>query len=63
MGLAWKFFLPLGLINILAAGLWVWWPFPAGTAASASLLLVSGWWLVRANNPAPLQPRTYIFAD
>ena len=63
MGLAWKFFLPLGLVNILAAGLWVMWPFPAGTAASAFLLLVSGWLLVRANNPAPLQSRTYLFAD
>ncbi len=63
MGLAWKFFLPLGLVNILAAGLWVMWPFPAGTAASAFLLLVSGWLLVRANNPSPLQPRSYLFAD
>jgi len=63
MGLAWKFFLPLGLINILAAGLWVLWPFPAGTAASAILLLASGWCLVRANNPEPLQSRTYVFAE
>jgi len=63
MGLAWKFFLPLGLINILAAGLWVWWPFPTGTAASAFLLLASSWLLVRANNPAPLAPRSYVFAD
>lgn len=63
MGLAWKFFLPLGLINIVAAGLWVWYPFPIGTAMSALLLIVSAWLLVRANAPAPLQPRMYIFAD
>ncbi|MBI3021013.1 MAG: NADH-quinone oxidoreductase subunit H [Candidatus Omnitrophica bacterium] len=63
MGLAWKFLLPLGLINILAAGLWAWFPFPVGTAASALALIVSAWLLVRINNPAPLQPRTYVFAD
>ena len=63
MGLAWKFFLPLGLINIVAAGLWVCFPFPFGTAYSAFLLIISSWLLVRLNNPAPLQPRTYVLAD
>ncbi len=63
MGLAWKFFLPLALTNILAAGLWVWYPFPVGSLSSACLLIVSGWLLVRANQPAPLQSRTYILAD
>jgi NADH-quinone oxidoreductase subunit H len=63
MGLAWKFFLPLGLINILAAGLWAWHPFPLGTAASAGLLIGSSWLLVRANAPASTHPRTYVFAE
>jgi len=63
MGLAWKFFLPLGLINILATGLWTSYPFPLGTAASALLLVISSWLLVRANAPASTQPRTYVFAD
>ena len=63
MGLAWKFFLPMALVNILAAGLWVSYPFPVGGAASTVLLLISSWLLVRANNPAPLQSRTYLFAD
>ena len=63
MGLAWKFFLPLALVNIAAAGLWVSYPFPVGTALSALLLIVASWALVRANAPAPLQPRTYLFAD
>ena len=62
MGLAWKFLLPLGLVNIIAAGLWVWFPFPLGTALSVLLLMVSGWLLVRVNAP-PLSPRTYVFAD
>ncbi len=63
MGFAWKFLLPLGLINIIAAGLWVSWPFPLGTLASAALLILSAWVLVRANAPAPLHPRTYVLAD
>ncbi len=63
MGLAWKFFLPLGLINILATGLWTSYPFPLGTAASALLLVISSWLLVRANAPASTHPRTYVFAD
>ena len=63
MGLAWKFLLPLGLVNIMAAGLWVWWPFPLGTLASAALLIISAWGLVQANAPAPLQPRTYVLAE
>jgi NADH-quinone oxidoreductase subunit H len=63
MGLAWKFFLPLGLLNILAAGLWVAYPFPWGTALSASLLAVSAAVFVRVNKPAPLQRREFVFAD
>jgi len=64
MGLAWKFLLPLGLVNILAAGMWAWFPFPVGTATSALLLVVSSWLLVRANAPESSQPlRTYIFAE
>ena len=63
MGLAWKFLLPLALVNILAAGIWVWFPFPVGGLLSALLLIISGWLLIRSNHPAPLQPRTYILAD
>src|SRR3989338_8394507 len=57
MGFAWKFLLPLALVNIVAAGLWVVWPFPDGTAASAVLLLGSYWWLVRINRPARAEER------
>jgi NADH-quinone oxidoreductase subunit H len=56
--------LPLGLLNILAAGLWALWPFPMGTLASATVLAVGAWALVRANHPAPLAPsRRYVLAD
>ena len=63
MGFAWKFLLPLALVNILAAGCWSALPFPMGTALSSILLMVSAWVLVRANHPAPLERRTYVLAD
>jgi NADH-quinone oxidoreductase subunit H len=63
MGLAWKFFLPMTLLNILAAGTWWFWPGLVGSAAAAALLLAGGWWLIRINASAPLQRRTYVFAD
>jgi len=63
MGFAWKFLLPLSLINILAVGLWVAWPGLPGTLASLVLLGVSIWVLIRANSPAPLEPRTYVLVD
>jgi NADH-quinone oxidoreductase subunit H len=63
MGLAWKFFLPLTLINLVPAALWVAMPgWPGGVLAGA-LLILSAWWLIRLNNPAPLQPRTYLFVE
>ena len=63
MGLAWKFFLPLALVNIMAAGLWVWLPFPQGTVASLAVLIASSGLLVRANRPTPLDTRAYVFAE
>ncbi len=64
MGFAWKFLLPLALLNVVAAGLW--WTFReslAGWALSALVLVAGCWMLVRLNRPASLQPRTYLFAD
>jgi NADH-quinone oxidoreductase subunit H len=64
MGLAWKFFLPMALVNILAAA--AWWSLRGsvlGWAVSFLILAGSAWALVRANKPAPLQPRAYVFAD
>ena len=63
MGFAWKFLLPLSLINILAAGLWVALPGWSGTLASLALLAASAWMLIRANAPAPLKPRTFVLVD
>lgn len=63
MGLAWKFFLPLTLINIVAAALWMALPGFQGGLLTFILLSLSAWWLTRLNNPAPLQPRTYILVE
>ena len=64
MGLAWKFFLPLALVNIVAAGLWVLIPNPILTwVLSTTILMASAWLLVLANKPAPLARRTYVLAD
>ncbi len=63
MGLAWKFLLPMALINIVAAGVWVMWPGVVGTVVSAAMLAISVVVLVRLNAPAPLQPRRYVLVD
>ncbi len=64
MGFAWKFLLPLSLINIVATGLW--WLLresPAGWLLSFGVLALGCWTLIMFNKPAPLQRRTYVFAD
>ena len=63
MGLAWKFLLPLSLVNILATGAWVAWPGLPGALASLFILIVSAWLLILANAPAPLTPRTYVLVE
>ncbi|MBI3010405.1 MAG: NADH-quinone oxidoreductase subunit H [Candidatus Omnitrophica bacterium] len=64
MGLAWKFLLPMALINILAAGLWWFWRDSfIGWFLSAAILVLSYWLLILANHPAPLQQRVYRFAE
>jgi NADH-quinone oxidoreductase subunit H len=63
MGLAWKGFLPLCLVNILAAGVWVAMPGLAGELASALLVVASYWMVVRIGRPAALERRQYAFAE
>ncbi len=63
MGFAWKFLLPLALVNILAVGFWVLLPFPTGAILSVVLLVMSVGCLIRLNHPVALEPRTYILAD
>ncbi|MBI3324279.1 MAG: NADH-quinone oxidoreductase subunit NuoH [Candidatus Omnitrophica bacterium] len=63
MGFAWKFLLPMALVNILAAGAAAAFPGVVGAVLSASMLAAVAVLLVRANAPAPLQRRTYLFAE
>lgn len=69
MGLAWKFLLPMALVNVLAAGVWVLYrrpvlgPLTAGTLASTAMLVAAYAIFVRLNRPAPLERRTYLLAD
>jgi NADH-quinone oxidoreductase subunit H len=63
MGFAWKFLLPLALMNILAAGVWTVFPGFKGMVSSLILIIISFWFLVRINSPSPLKPRTYVLAD
>jgi hypothetical protein len=41
MSYAWKFLLPMGLVNILAAGVWHHTPFPISFILSAVILGIS----------------------
>ena len=64
MGLAWKFLLPMALVNILAAGIAAARPGLSGMLLSAAILAVSAALLVRANSSqASLPRRTYLFAE
>jgi NADH-quinone oxidoreductase subunit H len=63
MGLAWKFFVPLSLVNMFAAGVWAMATPPSGGLLSAAILIVSYVILVRVNKPASLERRPYVFAE
>ena len=63
MGLAWKFLLPMALLNILAAGVWDLYAFPVGTLASAAILSAGYVVLILINRPSPLERRTYVLAE
>ena len=64
MGLAWKFLLPLTLMNIFVAGLWFFIPdlrWRVGTAVA--LLGLTFWALTALNRTALPEKRTYEFAE
>ena len=62
MGFAWKFLLPLALINLLVCGIWLEIPFPANHVIAAAILLISLWVLYYANKPEMPRKRTYRYA-
>ncbi|MBI2884620.1 MAG: NADH-quinone oxidoreductase subunit NuoH [Candidatus Omnitrophica bacterium] len=63
MGFAWKFLLPLALVNIIAAGCWSVWPGLRGSLIALGLLVGSAWALIRVNAPASEQRRTYVLVE
>lgn len=63
MGLAWKFFLPLTLINILVAGLWFFTTRPVKIAGSILILGLSFWIFTKLNRMYTPEKRVYTFAE
>ena len=64
MGFAWKFLLPLTLVNIFAAASWFFIESkPIKFGVSAGILLISFWVLTLLNQPFAPQKRTYQLAD
>ncbi len=64
MGLAWKFLLPLALINILVTSAWYFIPGLAlRLAVSIAILGASFWGLVTLNRPFVPEKRIYEFAE
>ncbi len=63
MGLAWKFFLPLTLINILVAGAWFFTSRPVKIAGSILILGASFWIFTKLNKTYTPEKRVYTFAE
>ncbi len=64
MGLAWKFFLPLTLINLFVTGLWFFIPsLGLRIGVSTGLLAISFMLLVWVNKPFVPEKREYQFAE
>lgn len=64
MGLAWKFLLPLTLVNIFVAGLWFFIPaLSLRLGVSAAILVISLGLLVWLNHPYRPEKRIYQFAE
>ena len=63
MNLAWKFLLPLSLINILVAGFWHFANPPLAIGGSIAMLWASGWIFTRLNRDYTPEKRTYLFGE
>ncbi len=64
MGFAWKFLLPLSLINIFAAGLWYHLPNTVTRISVTSILLIFSFWIFsKINSGYRPDKRQYIFAE
>jgi NADH-quinone oxidoreductase subunit H len=63
MGLAWKFSLPLTLVNIFVAGFWYYTNLPIKIIGSLLILGFTFWILTKLNKTYIPEKRTYVFAD
>ncbi len=62
MGFAWKFLLPLSLVNLLVAGVWVKLDAPENFVISVALLIIALILLYWANRPGIPKKRIYRYA-
>ncbi|MBE7557571.1 NADH-quinone oxidoreductase subunit NuoH [bacterium] len=70
MTFSWKFLLPLALVNIIVAGIWIflvrdgsWRSFGIGWAVGAIILIAFYVWLNRFTAPSTIEKRVYRFAE
>ena len=63
MGLAWKLFLPLTLVNILVTGFWYFSSGAVKIAGSTALVLAAFFLFTKLNQRYAPEKRTYVFAD
>ncbi len=63
MNLAWKFLLPLSMVNLLVAAFWLLSNRPLGLGVSISVLWFTWWILVRLNQEYLPEKRIYRFGD
>ena len=63
MGLAWKFLLPLTLVNMLVTGLWYFLSRPLKLTMSILVLGTTFWVLTKLNKPYVPQKRVYQFGE
>ena len=63
MGLAWKFLMPLTLINILVAGFWYYADRPHKIIGSIVILSLSFWIFTKLNQTYTPEKRVYEFAE
>ena len=63
MGLAWKFLLPLTLINIFVAGFWFYSGLLVKIIGSVLMLVLTFWVLTKLNQKYLPEKRVYQFAD
>ncbi len=63
MNLAWKFLLPLTLVNVMVAGLWYFANLPVKILSSVIILGFTFWGLTKLNKPYTPEKRVYTFAE